>query len=229
MKKGIAKFLSVVCSVAALSTMISINSASAINSTKVEVREEISTAFRRCHEQLDMSILNTKGKIDTEKFTNVVIYKLINFIHKHLGERSKDFIEQLISRMDGKALDNKHVTDQKLRFIYTLAEVLLDMVNEKCFVSSEDVHEQFIFFCDNILSMSIIIENLSTKTDISEYAKNMCVVEIIDTIKEMGGSLNIINHKYMRLLRFSVLFDESPKLDWMIKKIKEDWKRNLAQ
>lgn len=228
MKKGIAKFLSVVCSVAALSTMISINSASAINSTKVEVREEISTAFRRCHEQLDMSILNTKGKIDTEKFTNVVIYRLINFIHKHLGERSKDFIEQLISRMDGKALDER-VTNRKLSFICTLAETLKEIVNEKSFVSSEDVHEQFIFFCDNILSMSIIIENLSTKTNISEYAKNMCVIEIIDTIKEMGGSLNIINYKYMRLLRFSVLFDESPKLDWMIEKIKEDWKQDLAQ
>lgn len=45
----------------------------------------------------------------------------------------------------------------------------------------------------------------------------------------MSGSLNAINHKYMRLLRFIVMFDESPKLDWMINTIRNDWKRDLAQ
>lgn len=228
MKKGLSRFLSITCSIAALSSMLSINSASAIELAKGEVREEISTSVRRCREQLDMSILNTEYKIDTEKFTNVVIYKLINFIKTHLGERSEDFIEQLISRMNGRKLDER-VTNRKLSFICTLAETLKEIVNEKSFVSSEGVHEQFMFFYDNILSTSIILECLSTKADISEYAKNVCAVEIIRTIKEMSGSLNAINHKYMRLLRCIVMSDESPKLDWMINKIRNDWKRDLAQ
>ena len=145
-----------------------------------------------------------------------------------MGERSEDFIEQLISRMNGRKLDER-VTNRKLSFICTLAETLKEIVNEKSFVSSEGVPEQFMFFYDNILSTSIILECLSTKAGISEYAKNVCAVEIIRTIKEMSGSLNAINHKYMRLLRFIVMFDESPKLDWMINTIRNDWKRDLAQ
>ncbi len=229
MKKGLSRFLSIMCSIAALSSMLSINSTSAIELTRGEVKEEISTAVRHCHEQLDMSILNTEYKIDIEKFANVVIYKLINFIKTHLGERSEDFIEQLISRMNGRKLYER-VTNRKLSFICTLAETLKEIVDERSFVSSEDVHKQLIFFYDNILSTSIILECFSTKADISEHVKNVCVIEIIRTIKEMSGSLNVINHKYMRLLRFMVLFDESPRLDWVIDHtISDYWKRDLAK
>ncbi len=231
MKKGIPKVLSVMCVIASLSGMFGMNRAGAIKVTAAE----ISTIFRCCYEQIDMSILKIKNnEIDNEKFINVVIYKLINFIRRHLGERSEDFIEQLISRMDGRELYER-VTDQKLRFICTLAESLKEIVDERSFVFSEAVYKQFIFFYDNILSMSIIINQLSERTDISEYTKKACVIEIIDTIKEMGGSLNAINHKYMRLLRFIVMFcepDEFAELDklgWVIREIKNDWKRDLSQ
>lgn len=215
MKKGMSKFLSVMCSIVTLSGMLSMNPASAIMLSREEVYREISTASRCCREQPNMSILKAEDEIDIEKFKNVVIYKLINFIDRNLGGRSRDFIEQLVSRMDGGTINEQKV-DQRLGFIYILTKILEEIVNGRSFALSEDVRKQFMFFHRNVLAMLCIIRDFSIKGHISKDAKITIIEEIIRIIREMDGQLNALNSDFIYYVSCLTSSFESPKLEKII-------------
>lgn len=149
MKKGIAKFLSVVCSVAALSTMISINSASAAYWSE----EEASTVFSQIYNyNYDLS-----NKASIEWFIGTVIFKLNNFLRVHFGKSLHDFRTEIIENITNYDI-NVTIRDRRLKFIQSLEYVLkgiADTSNE----SSEFVHKWLYNFGEVISHMSVVVDD----------------------------------------------------------------------
>ena len=197
MKKRMSRFLSGILSVATLSTMISINSASVEGRKFTNFMITVSEACEHNGKLLNNDVSETLTEINIDKFVNTIIYESIGFIKIHLRENSKDFINEFTSRITRAIPVGELSNDQKLDFACTLADTLQEMIHEKESVLSQSTIEQCNFFCYNVRSMSLLIKDISTRSDISDDVKKMCVMDIVHTVKEMTILMNKFNCQYM--------------------------------
>lgn len=209
MKKGIAKFLSVVCSVAALSGMLSMNRAGAVRLTSQEVSTGFSTICSY-HYDPSGSISDDGININIEKFIAKTIYKLNNFLLECSGQTLQDLRPLIINGIMNYMGDVDMASDQRLYHLNILAGAL-QMASENIPFNdnnpSADTLRQFVRFKFAIQYMIEIVKNLSQRDNITANDRKECVKAISLTIEKMNlSSMKDSDVRYIQNISNTVEF-----------------------
>ncbi len=206
MKKGISKFLSIVLSAAMVSSMIGMNSVSAVVLTEQEVLEGFSTICSyRCNP------LNSVSKdgihVDIELFIAKIIDKLNNFLYECSGQTLQTpnfpFIKCTIKHRGGVDMN-----DLRLYYLNILAGGLSNVSrdifsNNNKYELSKHTIQLFSRFEVVIQNMAYLVDNLSQRDDIPE-GDRIKFVQLIDSIieKMTPSSIEELNIRYIQDIAF---------------------------
>lgn len=211
MKKGIAKFLSVVCSVAALSGMLSMNRAGAVRLTSQEVSTGFSTICSY-HYDPSGSISDDGININIEKFIAKTIYKLNNFLLECSGQTLQD-LRPYITIGIMNYMGDVDMTDPGLYYLNILAGGLQrasENINFNDNEPSRDTLRQFVRFKFAIQYMIEIVKNLSQRGDITPGDRRECVKAINLTIEKMNSGMEDPDVRYIQDISNKIEFGYRP-------------------
>ncbi len=200
MKKGISKVLSVMCSVAALFGMLSINSAGAVRLTEQEVSTGFSIIYSYHCDPSD-SISGDGIHINTEKFIAKIIYKLENLFIECSDKNLQDLRPIIINGIM-RYMGDVDMADQRLYHLNILAGALQMISGNISFNDSEhskDARRQFIRFKFAIQYMIEIVKNLSQESNITADDRKECVKAINLIIEKMNlHSMKDLDVRYIQ-------------------------------
>ncbi len=188
MKKSISKILSVMCNVAVLFAIFSMNFASAIFFTKEQAKEEILAHFKDGEELVKSGTnpLKASGESNTKELAAIIVYKLINVVGEKWPEGKEKFIEKISFCMEDIVIPER-TTDSELNFIHALAEKLLLSMDPDESTPSCYVCRKIEYFCVCIKGIVFTIKNILTEPKIDDETKNICAKEIVLIIEQMSG------------------------------------------
>ena len=211
MKKGMSKVLSIVLSAAMVSSMIGMNSVSAVVLTEQEVLEGFSTICSyRCNP------LNSVSKdgihVDIELFIAKIIDKLNNFLYECSGQTLQNphfpIIKGIMEYMGPGGTEYAVINDLRLYHLDILAGGLSNVSrdifsNNNKYELSKHTIQLFSRFEVVIQNMAYLVDNLSQRDDIPEDDR-IKFVQLIDSIieKMTPSSIEELNIRYIQDIAF---------------------------